>query len=146
MDSYEAGALVLARMAWADGEIADSEREYLASVLPAGSDVDGLLERAREHELLQLVSAVTHYPDRFVIVLRAAFMATMNLDLDPRERQLFEDLVGMMELLPEDRDLIRQEAADLATGDRTALHPRIAELQAESSFPVVAGDGLSRGT
>ncbi|MCX4244981.1 hypothetical protein [Paraliomyxa miuraensis] len=117
----------------------------LAQFATGSSDVESVLRRARDHELPALALAVTHYPDRFVIVLRAAFMATVNFELDPREQQLFEDLVELMALTREDRELIREEASKLAVGEPGPVHPRVALMQRESSLsPAVERLGRER--
>ncbi len=135
MDSHEAALLLLAKMALADGESDDEERQYLGSLVPDRDELDALLERAKEFELRALVSPMTHYPDRFVVAMRLAVMATINLDLDKRERALFDEVVELMELTDEDHRLIKEEAASLATDEvREKIHPRVAELRAESSL------------
>lgn len=134
MEVHEAATLLLAKMALADDHVADVERGYLGSMLPDGADVDALVERARSLELPAITEAVSDYADRFVVAMRVAVMATLNLDLDVREYALFEQIVQQLRLLPEDCLIIREEAAARASLDDVAAHPRIQELRALSAL------------
>ncbi len=137
MDTRESAALVLARMALADGTIDPTEREFLAEFcreVGVGAGVDTLIETAGGRSLEELVGAVRGYEDRFFIALRAYLMARVDASFDVSEERLFGDLVAALEIRPDDRRLIERTHRQLEAEEPGAPDPRIMELYRASSF------------
>jgi len=132
--------LVLAKMAQSDGIVDGRERVFLGEFLslvatPAPfSDVDALLEKAREHSLAELVDAVEGYEDRFFIALRAYSMAHIDADFDVKEVSLFKNLLSKLKISKGDRRLIRRIERQLNSEHLDEPDPRLAKLYENSSF------------
>lgn len=124
----------MARMALADGTVSEVERQFLLPLLGPDDDLDALLELARQSSLAQLVEPVERYADRFFIALRAASMAHIDLELDAREEALYERLVTLLEISPEDREVIARSVASLSADEPETPEARVEELYALSSF------------
>ncbi|MBM83078.1 MAG: hypothetical protein CMJ78_21160 [Planctomycetaceae bacterium] len=138
MDSREAVLLVIAKTALSDGNVDESEREFLAEMGAAfgNSDVDGMLETAKSSELQTLVASLDSYADRFFVALRAFMMAHVDFEFDAQEEAFFEKLVDSLEITDDDLKLI--ESTESAFGDEqeAASPDRIIELYQQSSFCV----------
>ena len=90
MSTKRTTALVMAKMALADGVITDEEKGFLQPVLPPGENMDEVLTEAKGLTLKELISRVDNYADRFFIAMRAASMAYVDLEFDAREEAALE--------------------------------------------------------
>lgn len=132
----EAALLVLAKMSLSDGEVTAEERGYLQDLL--GEDphqnLEALLAQAQSSPLSELSAAVTHYPDRFFIALRAYAMAHVDAHYDLAEAALFEELVALLQITAEDVALIAATESVVDEAMDETYPPRLTELFEQSSF------------
>ncbi len=129
----QALVMVMAKMALADDTVSPEEVVFLSSLLEPGENLEELLENARTRSMAELVQPIEGYPDRFFIALRAACVAGIDEDFDPREQSAFADLVAVLGITEADQELILQGVADLGDPEATP-HFRIEQLFAASSF------------
>lgn len=134
MKTKRAAALVMARMALADGQITEEERGFLEPVLPQGESVDEVLAEAKNHTMAELLAQVDNYADRFFIAMRAASMAYVDLEFDAKEEAALERLLGAVNLSDEDMTLLRETVDDMGKADPSPPGARLAELFEQSSF------------
>ena len=137
MNSSEAVLLVIAKTALSDGQIDESEQEFLTElcdVLGAEFDADALLEKAKQSELETLVKAIESYPDRFFVALRAYMMAHIDFDFDAAEEAFFAKLIDSLEITDEDLRLIENTESAIGEVDESTPSDRIMELYQQSSF------------
>jgi hypothetical protein len=127
-------ALVMAKMALADGVVTEEEKGFLQPVIPPGEDLDEVLVEAKSVSLSDLISQVENYADRFFIAMRAASMAHVDLDLDAREEAALERLMSAVDLTEDDLQLLRETVDDMNNPTASPPGPRLAELFEQSSF------------
>ena len=134
MSARRAAVLVMAKMALADGEVADAEREFLSPLLDESDSLEALLKEAEGKKLVDLVSPIDAYADRFFIALRARSMAAIDAEFDAREEALYERLVRALEITADDRQLIERQVDALDSIEPIPPDPRLEELFKQSSF------------
>jgi thioredoxin-like negative regulator of GroEL len=133
MNSKHNLVVILAKMALADGTVSEEE-EFFLQQQSGESEIEGLLQKARETELVDLVQGIDHYPDKFFVAFRAASLALIDDDYDIAEQQLFQRLSKLLGLDDSDQTLI-QEIVDKLRIDPDLEPPqRVQELFAQSSF------------
>ena len=124
----------MAKMALADGTIADEERAFLQPFLGEGDTVDGLLDEAKDKDVPALASGLNVYADKFFVALRAASMAHIDDELHAAEEKLYQELCAAFGITDDDKAIIDQSVQDLAAVEPQPLHPRLEQLYQESSF------------
>ena len=136
MQAKRAALGVMAKMALADGNVDDDERELLVDM--AGGDgaalVDAAIADAKSQPLEQLAAAVGKYEDRFFVALRAYAVAHADRKFDVSEQHLFQRLAALFELTADDLRLIRRAEGNSHAIDPKPLDPRVEELFRNSSF------------
>lgn len=130
---------VLAKMALSDGIITSEERTLMEEILQelqVDISADVLFEEVKSRSINELIDQVDKYEDRFFIALRAYAMAHIDFDFDPEERKFFNNLVGMLEILPEDLTLIEATEQNEGAGFTPEFNTRLRALYENSSFAV----------
>lgn len=134
MSARKAAVLVMAKMALADGKLAEEERDMLAPLLDGGDTLDALLEIAAKKKLDELVEPIDGYADRFFIALRARSMAAVDEQFDASEEAFYDRLVEKLGISADDRKIIEQHVASFDSLDPTPPDARVEELYKQSSF------------
>lgn len=124
--------LVMVKMALADGVLSEAEVDFLSPYTEGNLDL--LVQKARDINLPDLVKGLDSYPDRFFVAMRAACMALVDGHLDARERDLYERLLKLLEITPEDRVLIDESVDAIRGCPDEPPAARIQELYLQSSF------------
>lgn len=125
--------MILAKMAWADGNISPEEEGFLRQHSD-GTDLAALLEEAKNTDLVELAQRIELYPDKFFIAFRAANMALIDDNFDEAEQQLFERLCKLFGLEPQDQALIRETVDQLRSDPFLEPPQKLIELFGQSSF------------
>jgi hypothetical protein len=137
MTPHEAILTLLMKLALRDGQITPVEQAYLerlAETWGLMERFDALADNAPEFTLDTLLAAITHYPDRFWIAVRAHHLGLSDDEFAARELLLVNALVIRLGITPQDRMLIDLTHADMSMPQICALDPRLAELQAQSTL------------
>ncbi len=134
MSAKRAILLTMAKMALADGKVAEQERGFLEPLLDENDTVDGLLEEAKGKEVSELTAGIDRYADRFFVALRAASMAMIDEELDLKEEKLYQELVETLEISVDDQQLIQRSVDDLNAVNPQPIDPRIEALFQQSSL------------
>lgn len=134
MKNKNAVLKVMTKMALADGEISADERDYILPFLNHESELDGLVQTVQTESLEQMLSQVDSYADRFFIALRAASMAHIDQHFDEFEAQLYQKLLGLLNLEQGDLGLIEDYTQTLYDYSEFEPSPRFQELYTQSSF------------
>jgi uncharacterized tellurite resistance protein B-like protein len=133
----KAAALILAKMALADGILDPAELDFLEELLvghPESGTINELIDEARDRSLESLAAALEKYPDRFLVSFRVLLMASVDQHLDPREQQLYQQLLKLLEIKREDSLIFESTQAMARSGKLEQTHPRINEMYEQSSF------------
>jgi len=128
-----AALVVMAKMVLIDGNMSRLEEMFLAATAKTTS-LEKLFDEAREHSLESLCARVERYEDRFFVALRAFSIAYIDRELGTREGHLFQEILDILGITPEDRLLIEQVRTDGESDSPAAHHPRLQALYAASSF------------
>ncbi len=134
MSTKRTALLVMARMALADGNVGQQERELILPLLDSPDQLEGLLEEAQAAPLPQLLAQVDRYADRFFIAMRAASMAHIDGQFSGGEQFFYADLLDQLQLRPEDVTLIQTSIRQLDELEPVEPDARIGELFQQSSF------------
>lgn len=137
VDATLAVGLVLARMAAVDEVVSPEEHALLDQLgrrLEPPRTVASLLEIAAETPLASLAAAVDNSADRFFLAARAWAMAKADGMLDERERDLFVELVEVLELSESDCAKAREAVWTQPHGLDPELEAWLRDKHAGSSF------------
>ena len=124
---------IMAKMAMADGLIADEEKGVLEAMLEGDETIDRVLSTAKDASFYDLIRPVDSYADRFFIALRAACLANIDDEFDGDEKSLFDILILELGINSADKQLILEGVESLRNPEAEP-NPRIDEIVASSSF------------
>jgi uncharacterized tellurite resistance protein B-like protein len=137
VNPQKSAALILAKMALADGVLDASELDFLEQLIAGHPDlgtINELIEEARELTLETLTRGLERYADRFLIAFRVLLMARVDQHLDPREQLLYLKLLELLEIKAADCLLIESTEALARSGKLQEPDSRINEMYEQSSF------------
>jgi tellurite resistance protein len=138
MDSKQVALLLLAKMALADGNIDQEEREMLLDIVQDPLVLNDLIAQAKSCHLDELIGQLDNYADKFFVALRAFMIAHVDEHFDVEEERLFRQLVSKLEITPEDIELIELVAEFSADPTKHALPTRLEQLYLQSSFAMTS--------
>ena len=125
--------VIIAKMALENGSLDGNEGVFLDRMCARlGLERAKVEAAAREHRLAEVLEAVVTEPDRHVIAFHAYMMAKVDGEVDDWERGLYDIILSLLEISPEDQRAIEGWAHQVIQGG--GMPQEFSRVVAASSF------------